>query len=308
MGLISRMAHKGRYGKSRLREPLRTATPAPNRNRRARFEGAGFSLPLGAALSFGRNLFSFNWARMAAVGLGAMLLCLAVLGVISVALLFGYRYATNSSYFGIKNLEVTGNFRLTSREVLDMVGLHEGDNALLVSIDAIERGIAASPWIKSVSVRRELPDGFVIRLVEREPRFWVRRNGVLYYADAMGHEIVAVSPGQFASLPTLEVEPGAEDLTARLPELLASFAGAKLAVDVTGVSGVRLSPGRGVEVFLEGEGVTLSIGQEEWSENLARLAATLADLVRRGEMRGIREVRVHGAGVWVIKKGSVAAG
>ncbi len=68
------------------------------------------------------------------------------------------------------------------------------------------------------------------------------------------------------------------------------------------LSEVRLSPGRGVEVFLEDSRLTLSIGQEEWTENLRRLAATLADLARRGEMRDVREVRVHGAKVWVIKK------
>jgi cell division protein FtsQ len=228
-----------------------------------------------------------------------------VLGTISIGLLYGYRYLTNSAYFSVKSLDVAGNFRLTFKEVLDNAGLYEGQNSLLVSIDTVERKIAENPWVEKVSVKRALPDGFQIRIREKEPKFWVRHKGALYYADAVGVPIVAVSLGKFASFPSLEVETGAEDLTMRLPEILASLASlakSKLAVDVTAISQVRLSLGRGVEVFLENSRLVLSIGQEEWADNLSRLAATLADLARRGEMQDIREVRAHGAGVWVIKK------
>ncbi|SBV98867.1 POTRA domain, FtsQ-type family protein [uncultured delta proteobacterium] len=237
--------------------------------------------------------------------MGTVGLCLAVVGFLTIGLLYGYRYLTISPYFAVKNLEIAGNLRLTSREVLDTAGLATGMNSLLVSIDDVERRLAANPWIATVSVRRSLPDGFSIRLREKEPRFWMRHGGTLFYADARGRLIVPVSAGRFASFPTLEVEPGAEDLTTRLPELLASLASSRVAVDVANLSLIRLSPGRGVEVFVDNDRLILSIGQEEWTDNLVRLAATLADVTRRGELKDVREVRVHGARVWVIKKGPV---
>ena len=291
MALISRSARGAARTAPKTRETARTGS-SPNRNRRQKPKGPGFSL------SFKGVGTVFGW-------LGTVCLGLAVVGFLSIGLLYGYRYLTNSSYFAVKSLEVAGNFRLTSREVLDNAGLHAGMNALLVSIDAVERKIAGDPWVESVSVKRTLPDGISIRLKEKTPHFWVRHNGVFYYADAVGTPIVAVTPDRFASFPVLEVESGGEDMTARLPELLASLAKARLAVDVAAISRVRLSPGRGVEVFLESNRLVLSIGQEEWAENLGRLAATLADVAKRGEMKDIREVRVHGAGVWVIKKGPV---
>lgn len=292
MALTLRSARgAGKYASRTGRETAKNASPA-NRNRRQKPRRET------VFLSRARVARVFGWA-------GAVLLGLGVAGFLSVGLLYGYRYVTSSPYFALKSLEVAGNFRLPSREVLDMAGLHEGKNALLVSLSTVERKIAADPWVESVSVKRRLPDGVTIRLREKKPLFWVRHNGVFYYADTVGRPIVAVTPDSFASFPVLEVEAGAEEMTERLPELLASLSRTGLGVNVAAVSRVRLSPGRGVEVFLENDRLVLSIGQEEWAENLGRLAATLADVVRRGEMRDIREVRVHGAGVWVIKKGPV---
>ncbi len=239
---------------------------------------------------------------------GAVITALVLVAGISVCLLYGYRYLTISPYFAIKSIEIQGNFRLTSREVLDIAGLDEGMNTLSVSIDEAERNLAQNPWVSGVSVKRILPDGMVITLAEKDPRFWVQQGGALYYADGFGKPIAAVASGKFASFPTLEIEQGAEDMAARLPELIQSLSQTRLAVSMASVSLVRLSAGRGVEVFLDNNRLVLSIGQEEWRRNLDRLAATLADLSRRGEMKRIREVRVHGASVWVIMNGPATAG
>ena len=291
MGLMSRSARGATRPLPRTRETRTTGAPV-NRNRWN--EPKKIRAPL-----------SFKWVGRVVAWLGTLGLCLAVVGFISVGLLYGYRFLTNSSYFALKSLEISGNLRLTSREVLDIAGLYNGMNSLLISIDGVERKLVSSPWIKDVSVRRVLPDGIAICLEEREPRFWMRHSDALFYADAQGELIVPVSVGRFAPFPTLEVEAGAEDLMVRLPELLASLASSRMAVDLASLSRVRLSPGRGVEVFLESDRLILSIGQDEWSENLVRLAATLADLIRRGELASVREVRAHGARVWVIKKSPV---
>jgi cell division protein FtsQ len=224
-----------------------------------------------------------------------------LLGGVSVGLLYGYRYLTISPYFALKTIEIEGNFRLSSREVLDTAGLSIGMNSLLPSLNRLEKQLAANPWVRSVSARRELPDRFIIRLTEKEPRFWVRREGALYYADVYGAVIAPVSSGKFTSFPTLEVEKGAEFMTRQLPDLIRNLAEARLAVDMSSVSLVRLSLGRGVEVVLESNNLTLSIGQEDWSANLERLTATLTDLSRRGELKQVREVMAHDAGVLVVK-------
>ena len=294
MGLMSRSLRPTGRALPRSRDKVRPNVPG-NKNRRDTVDGKRFSLPFKMVMNV------FAW-----LGMGGMAIGLLV-GT-TVGLLYGYRYLTNAQYFSLKTLEVVGNFRLTSREVLDIAGLQPGMNALTISIDEVERNLSHNAWIRTVAVKRTLPDALTILVTEKEPRFWVRNEGALYYADALGRPIVAVSPGRFASFPTLEIEPGAEDMTARLPELLGSLAKARLPVNSAAISLVRLSYGKGVEVFLENNGLVFSIGHEDWRDNLQRLAVTLADLARRDELRAVWEVRVYGSRVWVIKKSRVTVG
>ena len=106
---------------------------------------------------------------------------------------------------------MTGNVRLSHDMVLQYGGIREGDNSLAVSIAKVERNLRKTPWVEEASVKRLLPDRFVIKLKERLPTFWVHKDGVLYYANERGEIIAPVESKNFLSLPTLRVESGAED-------------------------------------------------------------------------------------------------
>ena len=230
--------------------------------------------------------FSMPWSGIGRwLATGAITSSLFILLVaVSVGLLYGYRWLTTSTYFGVSTIEIHGNSRLDSREILKTADLVEGANILALSIDAIEDSLSTSPWVEEVSVKRVLPGTLVIGVKEKVPAFWLLHEGKLYYADALGKIIAPVVAGKFASLPTLEVEPGAEDATAALPDLLKSLQESHLPLNLTAVSWVRLSPARGVEVYVDDKRLKISIGLEEWLPNLNRLGKTLADLGRRGEM------------------------
>ncbi len=291
MGLISRsFSRSGRAGKRPQSVPK--AKPSGNRYNRSRTK---WRLPR----------FSPRLPRLqsAFAGIGYGILGLALVGGITLGLLYGYRFLTRSPYFAVKSIVIKGNFRLTSREILELIALAPGDNSLALSISSMEKKLAANPWVRKVSVQRTLPDGIAITIEEEEPRFWVRREGKLYYADIYGNIIAAVVPGRFASYPTLEVAPGAESLVSALPELVRALFSAKLPVDTSSISMVRLSHGKGAEIFLDGSRMVFSLGQEDLTANLTRLALTLEDLQRRRELTSVREVRAHGPHVWVIKEG-----
>ncbi len=233
--------------------------------------------------------------------LGALLTFVTV----SFFFIYGYRYATSTQYFALKTIEIQGNSRLNSKEILDITSLSEGANTLAVSIDDMEKSLKASPWIQEASVKRVLPDTFIIGLQERVPAFWVHHEEALYYADAKGSLIAPVVSGKFASLPILEVEPGAEEATKALPDLVRSLRESNLPLNMGAVSWVRLSPARGVEVYMENSQLKISIGLEEWMANLHRLERTLVDLGKRGELPEIREIRAQGSNVWVEKATAV---
>ena len=222
-----------------------------------------------------------------------------LVALLSVALLFAYRFFTTSDYFAVKEIAISGNIRLGDGEVISLAGFGTGDNSLAVRMGNVETRLLSNPWITGVSVKRELPDIFEIEVIEREPVWWLMRDGKLVYADVAGNPIAMVGPEKFTSLPVLTVEDGMEDILPRLPVLAAELKNSQLPIDMNNASWVRVSHARGVEMYLENTGLRVVLGLADWQGNILRLAAVLKDLSRRHELRQVREVRVQGINVWV---------
>ena len=224
----------------------------------------------------------------------------AVLSGVCFASLWLYNKAITSDFFITRHVDVAGNVRLSRDMVLQYGDLKEGDNSLAVSIAKVERNLRQTPWVEEVSVKRLLPDRFVIKLKERMPSFWVHKEGTLYYANERGMIIAPVESKNFLSLPTLRVEPGAEDAIPFLTRLMKDIQNGILPVEAGAIASITLSPGRGLEVYLEDREMRLSIATDDWEGNLARLGVTLGDLARRHELRNVREVRAVNGNVWVL--------
>ncbi len=233
------------------------------------------------------------------------LLCVAAGGVCIVALCFGmlflYDQATSSAYFSTKTVDVVGNKRLSAQMVRDISGVKIGDNSLDVSIAKMEQALLETPWVEAVAVKRVLPDTFIITVQERLPVFWVRKGEVLYYADVQGTIIAPVSTAHFIALPMLDVEPGAEESLQKLESYLEDLKSGYLPVEFGAISALRLSVGRGIELYLDDREILLSVALDSWKKNLQRLSITIGDLVRRNELSKVQEVRATDGNVWVIK-------
>jgi len=272
----------------RDKRPTRNTHIMPKKQRAPKSEG--FSLSLRERLK-GTSIM----VLLTAVGAG--LLVGLALGSLHL-----YRYATNSPFFATKTVNITGNVRLQRDAVLKLTGLQLGDNSLACSITGMEKSISRNPWIEEVSVKRVLPDRFDIRLRERSPWFWVRHEGFLHYADELGRPIAPVESANFMSLPALEIQAGAEELLPNMKTYVAGLKGNAIPVDYATISWIRLSPAKGVEVYVENRDIHLSIASDNWSANLNRLGMVLGDLARRNELSLVREVRAADGNVWVVRK------
>lgn len=246
--------------------------------------------------------------RLNLSGIKSFFVILIILSGIG-ALLFGigitslwlYGKALTSDFFTTKHIDIAGNTRLSRDMVLQYGGINEGDNSLAISIADVERNLRDTPWVEEVSVKRLLPDRFVIKLKERMPTFWVRQDGSLYYANEKGDIIAPVESGNFLSLPTLTILPGAEDTINCLPKLLKDVRNGVLPLEAGSIAQVTLSPANGVELYLEDREMRLSIATDDWEGNLARLSSALGDLARRRELGATREIRAVDGNVWVIR-------
>ena len=237
------------------------------------------------------------------IGLVAAALCGVAAGIGAVSLWL-YNKATTSEFFTTRHIDVAGNTRLSREMVLQYGGIGVGDNSLAVSIADVERNLRGTPWVEEVSVKRLLPDRFVIKIKERMPSFWVRKDGTLYYANETGEIIAPVESGNFLSLPTLSILPGGEEAIPCLPRLLRDIQNGALPLEAGAIAQVTLSPANGVELYLEDREMRLSIATDDWEGNLARLGAALGDLARRRELGSAREIRAVDGSVWVARNTS----
>lgn len=233
---------------------------------------------------------------LAIIGIGASI---AGVGAISIWL---YNKAITSDFFTTRHIDITGNVRLTRDMVLEYAGLKEGMNSLGVSISDVERHLRDTPWVEEVSVKRLLPDRFVIKLKERLPSFWIHKDGTLYYANEKGESIAPVESKNFLSLPALRVLPGGEGSVPYLSRLLKDINNGVLPIESGAIAQITTSPSSGVEIYLEDREMRLSISTDDWDGNLARLGMALGDLARRRELASVREARAVDGNVWIIRK------
>ncbi|MCR4667016.1 MAG: FtsQ-type POTRA domain-containing protein [Desulfovibrio sp.] len=229
-------------------------------------------------------------------------LCSFFLLTIAIGKIFIWFYdaAVTSELFVTKTIEVTGNVRLPRDVVLDYANIHEGENSLAVNIANIEQNLRRTPWVEAVSVKRLLPDKFIIRIRERMPSFWVRRDGTLFYATEEGAIIAPVESTNFLSLPALTVEAGAEGLRPYLVRFRESVRSGDLPLDMAQISMVTLSLSKGLELYLEDREMWLSFDPTDWDRNVYRIKRVITDLIRRREMKNVREMRVVDGHVWVV--------
>ena len=286
-----------RLGRAQAAEPERAA---PERDAKAPSEQRGPSprmTALRARLSAAGSALG-HWALVLG---GVALLALLCAGVYRGSLWI-YGEALTSDFFRTRHIDVTGNVRLSRDMILDIGGLREGINSFAVGIADVERNLRATPWVEDVSVKRLLPDRFVIRVTERMPSFWVRREGRLFYANDRGVPIAPVEGENFLSLPVLTIAEGSEEAIPFLARLMKDMRSGILPIESGAIASVDVSPARGVEIYLEDREMRVSLAPDDWEGNLRRLGIAISDLARKRELGGVLEIRATGNSVYVRKR------
>lgn len=103
--------------------------------------------------------------------------------------------------------------------------------------------------------------------------------------------IAPVESQNFQSLPTLDIGPGGEEALPYLSDFISQISSSDFPFDTSQISWLRISAGKGFELYWESKHLSLSIGFEHWRQNLRRLALTLDDIKKRNEINQTREIR-----------------
>ncbi|MBU1042068.1 MAG: FtsQ-type POTRA domain-containing protein [Proteobacteria bacterium] len=268
------------------RKPRETRKPAVRLNRPRKDGGGG--LVMDTAVAVKNAMFFF----------GALL----VLGCLGAGLIFGYRYVTTTPTLGLTEITVSGNMRLAYGQVLEIAGLRLGQNSLGVNVTQVEAALSRNPWVEFVTVRRELPDKLFITMVERQPSFWVRKDGALYFADAEGQTITQLSPGDSASLPLLEISPELGDQQKVVQAMVARMNQQDLPFALGQMAWVKFTDSGQVELYLDALRIRVRTELSDWETHFSRIETVWRDLKLRGEAGQVAAIEASGGKVWVEKR------
>ncbi|HWR04255.1 MAG TPA: FtsQ-type POTRA domain-containing protein [Humidesulfovibrio sp.] len=271
-------------GMQRRTQPARKAPVRINRPRKE----SGPSLPLnpGGAVK----------------GLVFFLASVLILGMLGTGLIYTYRLVTTTPALGLTEISVSGNQRLAYGQVLEIAGLRLGQNSLGVNVTRVEAALSQNPWVEFVTVRRELPDKLFITLVERQPSFWVRQDGQLYFADGEGKIITQLTPGDSASLPLLEIAPELGDRREVVAAMVARMNKQALPFALGQMAWVKFTESGQVELYLDALRIRVRAELNDWPTHFDRIETVWRDLKLRGETGQVMAIEASGGKISVEKR------
>jgi cell division protein FtsQ len=126
-------------------------------------------------------------------------------------------YLARAFGLGVRAITLSGQSRLTPREVLEIAGISPKSSMPFFDVDAARARLEKMPLIKQASVRKLYPDQIVIDMVERTPAALWQMKGEIKTISADGAVIDELRDSAFRDLP-LVVGDGANE---RLPEFRA---------------------------------------------------------------------------------------
>ncbi|NDV18883.1 FtsQ-type POTRA domain-containing protein [Pseudodesulfovibrio sp. JC047] len=240
------------------------------------------------------------------------LLTLSLIAVLGVGLLYGYRLITSHPYFELKEINISGNKRLSHGEILRTADVSLGLNCMEMNIGEVEQKLSANPWIESTTVRRDFPNRLYIDIEEKIPAFWMRQGDALYFADARGTIIAPMNPGELASLPILSVADGVTEGPRVLTGILEKIKEGQTPFTQSQTAWIKLTSAHELEIFLDGhdmgKGLTVKLSTDRWEMQLERLKIVWRDLMRRNEFMDAAIIAASGDKIWIKKRQSPSMG
>lgn len=121
-------------------------------------------------------------------------ICAVLLVATGAIVALEYKTAASSSFFKLKNVEVSGNDRTSADEVKRIVGLSvEKSGVWNADIADLRTKIEKFPFVKTAAVSVALPAGIRVNITERQPAAAVRLSYGDYLVDGDGAVLATAS-------------------------------------------------------------------------------------------------------------------
>lgn len=140
------------------------------------------------------SALAFALLRVLGALLAAGLLAAAGYGV--------FYFVLHSPHFALRTVYISPTRHVTTESLRKRAALPAEVNLFRVDLAAVKQRLAGEPWLRSITLHRELPATLRIELAEHEPVALISLDS-LYLVDEQGEVFKRAAPGEYAHLPVI---------------------------------------------------------------------------------------------------------
>jgi len=129
-----------------------------------------------------------------------------LLVLMSLTAIWFHDAVTQSPFFTIKQVDISGTQRVGKKEIIQLTGVEDQTNLFQTNLNTIEQKLCCHPWIASACVKRSLFSTLVVTIVEQEPLAIVNiENQADIIINTKGHPFKEYDPqkDQLSFLPVI---------------------------------------------------------------------------------------------------------
>jgi cell division protein FtsQ len=134
----------------------------------------------------------------------AVLICVFAVAIITYIHIYSHPI---KPIFPIKHVAFIGNRHLTDDELRTLAGVRLNESLIIISGEKISKQLFRSPWVKSMSLMKELPDTLSITVKEAEPFALLDMNEHLFLIDEKGNLLEQLKGDAVPFLPVITGDP-----------------------------------------------------------------------------------------------------
>jgi cell division protein FtsQ len=182
----------------------------------------------------------------------------------------GMAAALTGAGFTVSSIAISGVERTPLQSIHAAVGVREGDPILSFDPALVRARLLTLPWVSDAIVRRTLPGGVTVTLIEKHPFALWHDGEAIAVVERSGAIITKEGAEAFARLPLLSGK-GAPEAAAPLIDAL----GGQRATSAR-VRSIEFVSGRRWNLHFAG-GVVVQLPEEGWESQLGELERLIVD-------------------------------
>jgi cell division protein FtsQ len=178
-------------------------------------------------------------------------------------------YTVFRTAFPLQQITFTGNQHLNDEDLRALTGLGEKENLATLSSGSVFRNMSASPWIRSVSVRKEFPGTLQVLIKEAEPFALLDMGGRHFIVDNKGKLLEELKDSSIPFLPIIVGNPF--EKKEAFGEAINLVKAIKEAGLLSRKDRIEVIANKQQEMTANFDGVVVKVGTGDYREKLIRL-------------------------------------